>query len=273
MTDGGGGCCVETHNCRPYCSCDSDRLRRGLHGIITFGMTGPLPPEKHSTQTVPLSPCAVWNFQVKGTSSSLTCIGGGWPGRRLGQASEKGDMLPPLFTDHVSRHGSGLHRMHRQPCLQLVCAFDFRGPGKLNSSSHDAARISHARRRVDEAPGAPSRARTAVTAARCVGGSRCSACVAVARFLFLLSFFSHFRSPPSSDPGVGGRCAMSRAAVSREREGHLSARLAHLPPSQSPHRESNAVPSNRARGSSWRGASSYCPLCWPAHQGVPRDQV
>lgn len=107
--------------------------------------------------------------------------------------------------------------MHRQPCLQLVCAFDFRGPGKLNSSSHDGARISHARRRVEEAPGAPSRARTAVTAARCVGGSRCSACVAVARFLFLLSFFSHSRPPPSSDPGVGGRCAMSRAAVSRER--------------------------------------------------------
>lgn len=115
VPDGGGGCCVETHNCRPYCSCDSDRLRRGLHGIITFGITGTLPPEQRSTQTVPLSPCAVWTFQVKGTSPSLTCIGGGWPGRRLGQASEKGDMLPPLLTDHVSGHGTGLHRMHSQP--------------------------------------------------------------------------------------------------------------------------------------------------------------
>lgn len=37
------------HTQLPCCSCDNARLRGGLHGIITFGVTGPLPPKRCST--------------------------------------------------------------------------------------------------------------------------------------------------------------------------------------------------------------------------------
>lgn len=132
----------------------------------------------------------------------------------------EGRHATPLFSDHVSLHGAGLYRMHRQPTLQLVCVFDLRGPGKLNSSSHDAARSSRARGYsvdawVDEAPGALSRARTAVTAARCATAPRRSACVAVVHFLF--SSFLLLPLLPPSHQGEGGCCATGRAAVFRER--------------------------------------------------------
>lgn len=139
-THSDGGRLIDTHNCRPCCSCDKDRLRGGLHGIITFGVTGPLPPQRYSTQTVPLSPCAVRNFQVKEphpTSPALVGVGRSVarPGLREGRHA-----TPFFHTHHVSVHGTSLYHMHRQPCLRLGCAFDLRGPGKLNSSSHDAAR-------------------------------------------------------------------------------------------------------------------------------------
>lgn len=111
-------------------------------GCTASSQSGSLGPSQQRItphKGYPCCPCAVWNSQVKGTSPSLTCGGGGWAGRWLGQASEKGDMLPPICADHVSVHGTSLYRMHRQPRLQLVCVFDLRGPGKLNSSSHDAA--------------------------------------------------------------------------------------------------------------------------------------
>lgn len=85
ITHSGGGRLIETHNCWSCCSCDSDRLRRGLHGIIPFGITGPLPQKEilHTNGTLvsvsrmdfsrsrephPPSPALVGGGQVGGSA-------------------------------------------------------------------------------------------------------------------------------------------------------------------------------------------------------------
>lgn len=67
---------------------------------------------------------------------------------------------------------------------------------------------------MDEAPGAPNRARTAVTAARCVGGPPCSTHM---RRRCALPFSSFLLLPllPLRTWARGACCATSRAAVSR----------------------------------------------------------
>lgn len=235
----------------PHCSCDSDRLRRGLHGIITFGIPGPLPPEQHSTQTVPLCPCAVWNPQVKGTSPSLTCIGWGWAGRWLGQASEKGDMPPPSSRImYLCMVLACTACTDSQPCSWFVCLTS----GALVNSIQ--ARMTQlAAREPDDTPELdrwmklpePSAERGQLSLQQGVPGPRAAAHASP----LYTSFFPFFPSSPPFAPfsPSRGRMLCHGPGGSFQREGHLNTLLAHLPPPQSPHhRESIAVPSTRARG-------------------------
>lgn len=109
---------------------------------------------------------------------------------------------------------------------------------------------------MDEAPGAPSRARTAVTAAqqaaRCNRGARAAAHASPLHASFLLlSFFCppppFFPRCPLSRPGGGGCCATSRAAVPRERGSpqHPAGPLAAVTRAP-PQRKHRRVPSSRA---------------------------
>lgn len=83
------------HTQLPCCSCDNARLRGGLHGIITFGATGPLPPRKILHTNGTLVSVRRTEFSGEGNLTIPHLHWWGWAGRWLGQASEKGDMLPP----------------------------------------------------------------------------------------------------------------------------------------------------------------------------------
>lgn len=116
---------------------------------------------------------------------------------------------------------------------------------------------------------------------RCILQHMCRPLYVAFLFLLLLLFLclSLSLSPPvlfffvhlSCHPAAGACCVTSRAAVSRDKSIISQPRLAHLPPSQGPHyMESIAVPSSRARGSSWRVGARIVSLCRSAHQGVQR---